>query len=151
MAKSDTLKRVKNLLENFPLKDILETAEVIALMIPAIGNVLAIIIKILKILLSLQPTAVKSITAVEAKMEGDERSRVETFNRLWTIAISDGCITDEEKEFLCPYATAASISNEEFELMIITKTNPLLKIINNYVNERKCGSTSSAPNNFRGN
>ena len=130
MVKSDTLKRVKNLLENFPLKDILETAEVIALMIPAIGNVLAIIIKILKILLSLQPTAVKSITAVEAKMEGDERSRVETFNRLWTIAISDGCITDEEKEFLRPYATAASISNEEFDLMIINKTNPLLNINN---------------------
>ena len=124
MEKSDTIKRVKSLVENFPLKDILETAEVVATLIPAIGGILVIIIKILKILLSLQLVAVGSMNAVEENAKKSAHSKLENFNRLWTIAVSDGIITSEEKEFLRSYALAANIPNEEFELMVMNKTNP---------------------------
>lgn len=47
----------------------------------------------------------------------------QAFDKMFEIALSDGTISDAEKDILRPYATAAGISDGEFELMIINKIN----------------------------
>lgn len=123
MEKNDNAKKIQSIIDNFPLQEIVDTAEAIAPFIPAIGPVLYVIIRILKILLALKPAASKTANMIAKQGENDLRSKRESFDRMWAIATTDGIITNEEKEFLRPRAIAAGISEEEFELMILKKTN----------------------------
>ncbi len=47
----------------------------------------------------------------------------EMFDKMFAMALSDGVISDEEVEILRPYAVSAGISEGEFKLMVINKTN----------------------------
>lgn len=123
MAKNENAKKVQKIIDNLPLQEIINTAEAIAPVIPAIGPVLYVIIRILKVLLAIKPAASKVAGTVAQQGEDDICSKRESFDRMWEIAMSDGNITTEEKEFLRPRAIAAGISEDEFELMVINKTN----------------------------
>jgi len=125
MAASDTIKSIKGIVDGLPLQDILETAEIVACVLPV--PYLPAIIKALKVVVKLSPAASKSLD-VAAKISksvetnfGKEDEAKNQFARLVDMACADGEITDEEKEFLRPRAIAAGISNDEFELMVINK------------------------------
>lgn len=45
------------------------------------------------------------------------------FDKMFAMALSDGVITEEEIEILRPYAVSAGISEGEFKLMVLNKTN----------------------------
>lgn len=45
------------------------------------------------------------------------------FDTMFAMALSDGVITEEEIEILRPYAVSAGISEGEFKLMVLNKTN----------------------------
>ena len=123
MAKNENAKKVQAIIENVPLQEIIDTAETIAPLIPAIGPVLYVIIKILKVLLSIKPAASKAVGVIAQQADNDIAVKREKFNRMWEIALSDNVITTEEKDFLRPYAIDAGISDAEFELMVINKTH----------------------------
>ena len=110
---------IKSLISDFPLKDILESAEAVAPMVPVAGNVLFLIIKVIKLLIPFQKSAANTFGVISDNIN---ESKQETFKRMWTIALSDGVITNEEKDFLRPFAKDAGISDAEFELMVLNKT-----------------------------
>ena len=123
MVKSESARKVQSIIESVPVEDIINTAEAIAPLIPAIGPALAIIVKILRVILAVQPAASKAAGAVAQQGENDIQAKRNTFDRMWEIAMSDDTMTQEEKDFLRPYALAAGISETEFELMILNKNN----------------------------
>ncbi len=123
MAKSENVLKLQSIIDNIPLQEILNTAEAVLPFIPIAGPVISVIIKILKVLLAIKPAASKTVGAIAQQSKNDDVSKRETFNKMWEIAMSDGEITAEEKEFLRPRAIAAGIPEEEFELMIINKVN----------------------------
>lgn len=125
MAASDTIKSIKGVVDGLPLQDILETAVIVASVLPI--PYLPAIIRVLSIIVQLSPAASKSLDAaakISKSVEtnfGKEDEAKNQFARLVDMACTDGEITDEEKEFLRPRAIAAGISNDEFELMVINK------------------------------
>lgn len=123
MTDSKNAKVIQSIIDSMPLEEIINTAEAIAPLIPAIGSVLYVIIRILKVLLAIKPTAAKATKIIAERSEDDLKAKRETFNRMWNIAMTDGAITEEEKEFLRPHALAAGILDDEFELMVINKIN----------------------------
>lgn len=123
MAKSESVRKIQSIIDSIPFTEIIETAESIAPLIPAIGGILDVIIKILKVLFAIKPTASKAAGIIAQQGENDLAAKRETFNRMWTIALSDNIITPEEKDFLRPYAIEAGIPENEFELMVLNKIN----------------------------
>lgn len=123
MTDNRNAKIIQSIINSMPLEEIINTAEAIAPLIPAVGSVLYAIIKILKVLLAIKPAAVRTTDIITQKTEEDIKAKRETFNRMWNIAITDGVITDDEKNFLRPHALAAGILEDEFELMVINKIN----------------------------
>lgn len=64
MTNSKNISAISNFVDNFPLQDILETAEIVVKYIPSPINLpVDIIIKVIKVLLKLQPAAGKAIKA----------------------------------------------------------------------------------------
>ena len=114
---------VKSWIDEFPIDNIIETAEAVAPLIPGIGTVLHVIIKIAKWVKVLKPAASGVAGFVSDSIDKSTDDKRAVFDRMWTIAMDDDVITPEEKEFLRPHAQAAGISNEEFELMVINKKN----------------------------
>lgn len=123
MTDNRNAKIIQSIINSMPLEEIINTAEAIAPLIPAVGSVLYAIIKILKVLLAIKPAAVRTTDIITQKTEEDIKAKRETFNRMWNIAITDGVITDDEKKYLRPHALAAGILDDEFELMVINKIN----------------------------
>lgn len=123
MVASDKIITIKGIVDDLPLQEILEAAEIVVCVLPI--PYLPAIIKVLKVAVKLSPAASKSLDAaakisksVETNISKMDETRNQ-FNGLMDMACSDGVITDAEKEFLRPRAIAAGISNDEFELMII--------------------------------
>ena len=114
---------VKSWIDDFPLDEIITTAENVAPLIPVAGNVLFVIAKIAKWLIALRPAASGVAGFVSDSIDKSTNDKRAVFDRMWAIAMDDDVITQEEKEFLRPHAQAAGISNEEFELMVINKVN----------------------------
>ena len=118
---NNTIKEVQSFVNDLPLEDILNGAETLANVLPI--PYLPQIIKVLRILVALRPTAntaMNTAIKIQDKKSGLTQKR-ETFNNLFEIAMSDGEITPEEMEFLRPRAVAAGFSEDEFELMIMNK------------------------------
>ena len=118
---NNTIKEVQSIVNDLPLEDILNGAETLANVLPI--PYLPQIIKVLRILVALRPTAntaMNTAIKIQDKKSGLTQKR-ETFNNLFEIAMSDGEITPEEMEFLRPRAVAAGFSEDEFELMIMNK------------------------------
>ena len=112
---------ISKFFKDLPLDDILSTAEAVSLVVPIPGS--TIIIKTLRILMAAQPAATKIAGMVDNKSLSDADKKRAIFDRMWKIAMEDDIITDEEKNFLRPYAKDAGISDAEFELMVMNKVN----------------------------
>lgn len=117
------VKSIKSLIEDVPIREILNTAEIISGIVTIPG--LPLIIKALRILLVAQPAVsgiaglfVQQPTSNEEKLKSDS----ETFDLMWKMATADNVITDEEMQFLQPYALAAGIPHDKFGEMV-TKFN----------------------------
>ena len=128
MAKSESIRKVQSIIADAPLAEIRDTAKTINEFIPPPVNlVINIIILIIDLLSKLQPvasSAMEKAADITANIEttSQENAR-KLFDAMFEIAMADGVITDEEKEFLRPRAIAAGIEEDVFELMIINKTN----------------------------
>lgn len=128
MAKSESIRKVQSIIADAPLAEIRDTAKTIYEFIPPPVNlVINIIILIIDLLSKLQPvasSAMEKAADITANIEttSQEKAR-KLFDAMFEIAMADGVITDEEKEFLRPRAIAAGIEEDVFELMIINKTN----------------------------
>jgi len=126
MAASEKIQGIRQFVSNFPLQDILETAEIVAGFVPVPG--LVPVIKVLKTAIKFVPVADKALDTsakiasnIEtAKNAGADAAR-EKFNSLLEIAMADGTITEEEQEFLHAKAREVGISDDEFEMIIISK------------------------------
>ena len=123
MAKSDSIRKVQSFVNDLPLEDILNSAEVLAGVLPI--PYLPTIIKVLRVLVGLRPAAsgIMGLSADIADRHSENYQARENFKNLFDIALSDGEITPDEKEFLRPRALAAGISDDEFELMVMNKIN----------------------------
>jgi len=125
-AKGDNIRAISNFIEEFPLQEILETAETVAPFIPGIGQVMMIIIRIIKVLIRLKPAVGKALNA-SAQLADDTAPKEapaisvqrQKFDSLLAIASSDGYISPEEKQFLHEKAVAAGIDEDEFEAIIL--------------------------------
>ena len=128
MAKSESIRKVQTIIANAPLAEIRDTAKTINEFIPPPVNlVINIIILIIDLLSKLQPVASSAVgkaADITSNLETTSQDRArEVFDAMFEIAMADGEITDEEKEFLRPRAIAAGIEEDTFELMVINKIN----------------------------
>lgn len=121
MAKSETLQKVNALIKGVPLKEIIETAETVASIIPIPG--LKIVIKILKVLLIATPTASSVLTKSAQTVKQREDANKEAFDRMWSIACTDNHITEDEETILWQAAEKAGIEEGEFKLMVLSINN----------------------------
>lgn len=119
MAVSETkLKQIQGIIEEFPLAEVLEVAEVVAGFIPIPG--LPNIIKVLKILCKIQPSAGKLVGAAGNAMNKGSQEQVErekalqNLDVLVEIAVEDGEITEEEKKFLLTKARELGLNEDDF-------------------------------------
>lgn len=126
MAASEKIQGIRQFVSSFPLQEILETAEIVAGFVPVPG--LVPVIKVLKTAIKFVPVADKALDAsgkiaanIENTKNAEAKAAREKFDTLLDIAIADGTITDEEKEFLHAKAQDAGISDDEFEMIIISK------------------------------
>lgn len=128
MAKSESIRKVQSIIADAPLAEIRDTAKTINEFIPPPVNlVINIIILIIDLLSKLQPvasSAMEKAADITANLESTSQENArKVFDAMFEIAMADGVITAEEKEFLRPRAIAAGIEEDVFELMIINKTN----------------------------
>ena len=111
---------IQSLIVGVDLQQVLDTAETLSYIMPI--PFLPGIIKVIKVLICFQPLAASAAGLVSKQIDINQNEKRAMFYRLWSIAIDDGIITEDEKKFLLPHAIAAGISKEEFELMIINQT-----------------------------
>lgn len=118
------IKKLNDFVDQFPLEDILETAEMVALVLPI--PYMPTIIKTLKMMVKYKPLTQKTLgvaRAITNPKEAKKEDACATFNRLWDIAMEDGIITEDEKAFLRVSAKDAGIPNDVFEKMVASKSN----------------------------
>lgn len=135
MTNSKNISAISNFVDNFPLQDILETAEIVVKYIPSPINLpVDIIIKVIKVLLKLQPAAGKAIKAGASIVQNCEeynlckdnttkQSYTTLFENLVELAATDGVLSDDEHAFLKKKAVLYGISEDEFELIIMNRFN----------------------------
>lgn len=126
MEKNDTLNNIQNAVKNAPLASILEAAEGVACVVGIPG--LPIIIKILKMLIKLQPAAngvmdaavqTKNVKQNEEKMSRQEAREI--LEEMIDIATEDGVITPDEEAFLRKKAVAAGVDPEDLMFKVYHK------------------------------
>ena len=109
--------KIQSLIEGIDLQQVVATAETVSGFIPI--PFLPQIMKVLRILICVQPAAAKAAGLISDfnKGSGKDKNR-EMFDTMWQIAIEDGVITEAEKAMLLPHAKAAGISASELERMV---------------------------------
>ena len=127
MAISKDLEKVQGLISNLPLEDILSGAEMLV-NVPKVGPIIKPIIRILRMLVVAKPyasTAISSLASLtsstEAVQKSNDNSTKDTFKKLLEIAVSDGIITNDEKNFLHEYALKAGFTEAQFEQIVKEK------------------------------
>lgn len=118
MEEKNTLAKIQHTVKNAPLASILEAAEGVAAVVGIPG--LPIVIKILKMLVKLQPAAngvmnaAVQTAAMKKSQEEIARSEArEILEQMIDIAIEDGVITSDEEAFLKKKAIAAGVDPED--------------------------------------
>lgn len=133
----NTLLKIQDAIQNAPLESILETAESVALVIPAAGQPLALVIKLLRILIQLRPAANALLdTSLQTSaffqnvnssnpmpddlfnvMEGEDKinsaARAEIMvmlDQMVEIAAEDGELSPEEEGYLLDIAREAGVN-----------------------------------------
>ena len=137
MENSFQISKVAEIVENAPLAEILDTVQIVASFVPVVGPVANVIIKILQILLKLQPAATNVMNGLAdkqqceaqanmfAKIESNidkysyfipatETQDLNTLRTMVDIALEDGELTDEEQSFLLKKSDAAGIDHDLF-------------------------------------
>lgn len=132
MGNSEKSSRFQSIIAAFPLADILDAAERFAQELDndkdkgkrkdgkasLLGKSLKSLIKVLKMLLIVQPATAQVAGFVEVDCSVETNPKREMFDTMWKVAMEDDTITPDEKDFLLPHALAAGISEDEFERMV---------------------------------
>ena len=131
--------KVADIVEKAPLSEILDTIEAVAMFIPGLGNVVAIIAKVLRILIKVQPAASKAmhgIVDIQHVTPAEELNKYVSFipatdnaslNALRTmvdIAIEDGELSDDEISMLTNKASECGL---DLDLFVMGLRNALKK------------------------
>lgn len=141
MANKIELAKVADIAEKAPLTEILDTIETVALLVPGVGNVAAVICKILRVMLKLQPVAAKTMHGIaDMKNTNEDSGKFASFipagnsNELVSlrtmveIALEDDELTEDEEAFLLNKAQAAGVDKD---LFLMGLHNELKKCKNN--------------------
>ena len=112
---------------NAPLPEILDTIETVARFVPGIGGVATIIIKVLRLMIKIQPTENQTnFYSTSLPNSSNENNKYFTFipkgnntelisiRAMVDIALEDGELSDEEKTFLLKKADAIGIDKDLF-------------------------------------
>ena len=130
MANKVQVSKVADIVQNAPLAEILDTVEIVAEFIPAVGGPIKGIIKVLRILVKVQPAAAKTVHGIAdmtAKADsGRYRSfipagdnpELEKLRIMVDIAIEDGDLSDDEYSTLLGKVDALGIDRDIFTLGI---------------------------------
>lgn len=130
---SESMAKIASIVENAPIAEILETIEVVAEFIPGIGNVAKVIIKVLRILLKVQPSVSQGLYSVADTQQNlfdmdngrylpfvpaDDTPQLNVLRTMVDIAIEDGELTDEELNMLTQKAEMIGIDTDLFKIGI---------------------------------
>ena len=116
---------IQEFVKTIDFDTLIEVAEFAAL-IPAIGTICVVIIKILKFAKKFQPTASKVLVNADQLYGVVNNNQVvvneaeEKINTLIEIALEDGVITDEEENFILEKAQTLGLDTDEIRLKLIS-------------------------------
>lgn len=135
MANNKQVVKVANIVEKAPLADILDTVEGVMLFVPAVGQVGAIICKVLRILIKLQPAVTKTAHGIATTQPTSDSEQYTSFipdgnspelcalRTMVGIALEDGALSDEEQAMLVRKAEAAGIDTDLFVMGLKNELN----------------------------
>ncbi len=141
MANDFQLAKVADIVDNAPIAEILDIIEVVveAVQIPFVGSTGKILIKILRVLLKLQPATSKTLHLIADTQEAPcvVDSKYDSFipagntpelislRSMVDIALEDGELTDDEEAFLLKKAESAGIDKD---LLLMGLRNEIKKM-----------------------
>lgn len=119
--------KLVDIARNAPLPEILDTVETVARFVPGIGGVATILIKVLRLMIKLQPAETNSKHCMVGVQNSiDESNKYTAFiptgnntelvslRAMVDIALEDGALTDEEETFLLKKADAIGLDKDLF-------------------------------------
>ena len=135
MANNKQVAKVADIVEKAPLADILDTIEGVMLFVPAVGQVGAIVCKVLRILIKLQPAAAKAAHGIATTLPTSDSGQYASFipagdapelcalRTMVGIALEDGSLSDEELAMLVRKAEAAGVGTDVFTIGLKNELN----------------------------
>lgn len=135
MANNNQVAKVANIVEKAPLAAILDTVEGVMEFIPGVGKVGAIVCKVLRILLKLQPAAAKTAHGIASLLPTSDSGQYASFipageapelcalRTMVGIALEDSDLTDEEQAMLVRKAEAAGVDTDIFIMGLKNELN----------------------------
>ncbi len=117
---------IANIIKTAPLAEILDTVECVAMMVPALGNVVALIIKALRMMIKVQPIAVATLNGIAQFTETTDSNRytqfipdgddpeLEKLRIMVDLAIEDGELSNEELALLNKKVKELGIDSDLF-------------------------------------
>lgn len=147
MEQNNAISKISNIVEVAPLGEILDVAEAIVECLPAeTSAVMSKVLKILKVMLHLQPAASKTLGLVGQTIDKCNAPNTDALERMLAIAIEDGEITDAEEEMFLEKVRQVGLDEGEWRMRLhsdalkIKKTKGVqvseadLKTLNNMIN-----------------
>lgn len=110
---------INKLADSSDIDTIIDIAEVVLALIPG-GAILGKVIKVLAFVKKAKPLVGQTALAANNLVDRMDSSK-DDFRHLFNLALDDGKLSKEEKDWLRPRALKAGYSEDEFEFMVMKK------------------------------